>query len=537
VKARRGRGPATSESTELISSATGRVLLRIYSRLGPTYPTAAVAAQLTSGYPIAIGAILVLSLYSDAEIGQLAIFTACVIGLVALSHVVGVLRGRRDLAPVRRWLKGDRSPDATREAWEAAIALPGFYLRAPLPWLLGIAGPAAVAAYLTLDLTVAEAAAVFVGACVTVGYAAVLDYFSLEGMMRPVVADIARALPARAEAAAKGVSLKTKLLVALPFINVITGVIVATLTSRQQDDITELAVNILIASAVALTVSLLLVLRVTAAMLRPIGDLERAIEQVEGGRFDIGVPVTSGDEIGGLAAAFNRMAAGLAERERIREAFGTFVDPDVAEHILENPETAAGEEVEVTVMFLDVRGFTGFAERSPAPEVVETLNRLFAIVVPIVDRHEGQIDKFIGDGVMVVFGAPRPLPDHADRALAAACEIAAAVPKEFGDELQIGIGLNSGTVVAGTIGAEGRLNFSVIGDAVNVAARVEAATRETGDVVLLTESTRNLLQDPDRLERRGEVSLKGRSEPVVVYTPTDTPSADQLEPAERTASR
>ena len=361
-----------------------------------------------------------------------------------------------------------------------------------------------------------------------IGYAGVLDYFSLEGMMRPVVADIAAALPVRTGAEARGVSLRTKLLVALPIINVITGVVVAGLTSPE-GGIEALAVDVLIAIAVALSISLVLVLRVAANMLRPIGDLKRAIELVERGRLDIAVPVTSGDEIGDLAHAFNRMVAGLEERERIRDAFGTFVDREVAAHILDNPEALAGEEVEVTVLFCDVRGFTRFAENAPAPEVVQTLNDLFAIAVPIVAGHGGQVDKFVGDGLMAVFGAPRRLSDHADRALTSARQIAAAVEERFGDRLRIGIGLNSGHVVAGSIGASGRLEYSVIGDAVNVAARVESATRETGDTVLLTERTRELLADGAGLERRREVTLKGRSAPVVVYAPVE--SGDTTSPS------
>jgi class 3 adenylate cyclase len=314
------------------------------------------------------------------------------------------------------------------------------------------------------------------------------------------------------------VSLKTKLLIALPVINVITGVVVAGLTSPE-GGLEALAFDVLIAIAVALTISLLLILRVAANTLRPIGDLKRGIELVERGRLDIAVPVTAGDEIGDLAHAFNRMVSGLEERERIREAFGTFVDREVAAHILDRPEALAGEEVDVTVLFCDVRGFTRFAERAPAPDVVQTLNDLFAIAVPIVARHGGQVDKFVGDGLMAVFGTPRRLNDHADRALATACEIAVAVRERFGDSLEIGIGLNSGRVVAGSIGAAGRLEYSVIGDTVNVAARVEAATRDTGDVVLLTERTRELLHNAGGLELRREVELKGRSAPVVLYAP------------------
>jgi adenylate cyclase len=507
-----------TQSTELVSSFTGRILLRIYRRLGGAYPTVAVGWQLLSGYLITAAAIAVVNLYLDVGSGPLLRFSAFLAGLLTLVYAVGVLRGHSSLTPVRRWLRGQRDPVSTRHAWEAAITLPGFYLRTPFVLLLGVALPAALIGYLTFDLTIAETAALFAGVCVAIGYAGVLDYFSLEGMMRPVVADIAAALPVRTGAEARGVSLKTKLLVALPVINVITGVVVAGLTSPE-GGIEALAVDVLVAIAVALSISLVLVLRVAASMLRPIGDLKRAIELVESGRLHIAVPVTSGDEIGDLAHAFNRMVAGLEERERIRDAFGTFVDREVAAHILANPEALAGEDVEVTVLFCDVREFTRFAERAPAPEVVQTLNDLFAVAVPTVARHGGQVDKFVGDGLMAVFGAPRRLSDHADRALATACEIAAAVQERFGDRLQVGIGLNSGRVVAGSIGAAGRLEYSVIGDTVNVAARVEAATRQTGDAVLLTERTRALLRDDRALERRREVMLRGRSAPVVVYAP------------------
>jgi adenylate cyclase len=213
------------------------------------------------------------------------------------------------------------------------------------------------------------------------------------------------------------------------------------------------------------------------------------------------------------------MVAGLRERERIREAFGTYVDPEVAEHILENADAARGEEADVTVLFCDVRDFTGFAERSPPREVVSTLNSLFELAVPIVHKHGGHVDKFIGDGLLAVFGAPRPAADHADRALAAALEVCDAVPRELGDKLAIGVGLNSGRVISGSIGGAGRLDYSVIGDPVNVAARVEAATRETGDAILLSESTKDLLRDDYELSERPGIALKGKSEPVTLYAP------------------
>ncbi len=138
------------------------------------------------------------------------------------------------------------------------------------------------------------------------------------------------------------------------------------------------------------------------------------------GDLDVSVPVTTGDELGDLAASFNQMVEGLAERERIRDAFGTYLDKEVAEYILSEGFTEEGVEVEVSVLFCDVRGFTEFASGATPKQVVAALNALFEVIVPIIARHGGHVDKFEGDGLLAVFGAPEPFPDHADRALRAA---------------------------------------------------------------------------------------------------------------------
>jgi class 3 adenylate cyclase len=229
--------------------------------------------------------------------------------------------------------------------------------------------------------------------------------------------------------------------------------------------------------------------------------------------------VTSGDEVGQLARSFNEMLTGLEERERLRTAFGSYVSPDVAERVMAEGELLAGEDVEVTVMFVDIFGFTSFAERSTARETVTYLNDFFGLVVPIFEQHRGHANKFIGDGVLGVFGAPERMDDHAECGLSAAQAIAAAVERRYGDRLKVGIGLNSGPVSVGSVGGGGRLEFTVIGDTVNVAARVEQLTRETGDTVLLTEATRCLLDGDVPLEPRGEVTLKGKRDQVPVYAP------------------
>jgi adenylate cyclase len=172
------------------------------------------------------------------------------------------------------------------------------------------------------------------------------------------------------------------------------------------------------------------------------------------------------------------------------------------------------------LMFVDVCSFTAFAERLRPIEVVAALNRLFERIVPLVHRHGGHVDKYVGDGLLAVFGAPRRYADHADRALRAAFEIAEAVRDEFGTTLSVGVGLNSGPVVAGNVGGAGRLEFSVIGDAVNIAARVESATRQTGDSVLLTGQTLAFLDDDHgEFVARPGLSLKGKKAAVDIYAP------------------
>jgi class 3 adenylate cyclase len=169
-------------------------------------------------------------------------------------------------------------------------------------------------------------------------------------------------------------------------------------------------------------------------------------------------------------------------------------------------------------MFCDVVDFTRFASGADAREVVGALNALFDVVVPVIAAEGGHIDKFEGDGLMAVFGAPEPAPDHAARAVRAALEIDRRINREGeGGPFQLGIGLNTGRVIAGSVGGGGRLNFSVIGDAVNVASRVQATTRLTGDAILMTNATRSQLPDSLAVLSRGAHELKGVDHPVELF--------------------
>jgi adenylate cyclase len=289
----------------------------------------------------------------------------------------------------------------------------------------------------------------------------------------------------------------------------------------------DLGWDVTVAVAVAFSLSLGLTVLLTRSVVDQIDALREGTAQVTGGDLNARVPVLTTDETGDLAASFNAMVAGLSERERLREAFGAFVDPQVVQRVMEAGTTdLEGEEVEVSVLFLDIRGFTALAERSGAREVVQRLNVFYGHVVPVLERHGGHANKFVGDGLLGVFGAPKRLPDHADRAVLAALDIVLTVRDVYGETLRVSVGVNSGPVLAGTIGGGGHVEFTVIGDAVNTAARVEEVTRETGDDVLVTEATRALLTLPFRgFDERPTVALKGKSERVRLYAPSDAAAA------------
>jgi adenylate cyclase len=253
--------------------------------------------------------------------------------------------------------------------------------------------------------------------------------------------------------------------------------------------------------------------------MRPIRDLAEATERIAAGDYGQRVPVVQDDDLGALAASFNRMQAGLAERQRLQSAFGTYVDPVLAARLLEQGDDVfTGERREVTVMFIDIRDFTPFAEANTAEDTVARLNALFAIVVPAVVDAGGHVNRFLGDGAMAVFGAPNDLVDHADAAVSAAVLIQRLVAERFGGELRIGIGINTGKVIAGTIGHGAHLEFSLIGDTTNVAARVEQLTKTTGDAILLAEQTVGALNPrPPGLIDRGAHALKGKSATTQVF--------------------
>jgi len=500
---------------------------RAYRRLGRHYPTAFVALELQAGFLVTAGTVLLLSFYYDGSAGEFALILAVTLGLTAVSLLYGFLRIRPMLAPLRAWLSGERDPDSTAAAWATAVSLPVNVVRVEmlLP-IVAVIVPGCVTAILVLDLPWTAIFPLLGASLVAVGYGTILHYLTIEAGMRPVLVDINHAVAPRFRTPVRPVSLRFRLLATLPMINVITGLVVAAITGSSSSGDPSLAVAVLVAIGVATTISLELTVLLSRSILIPLADLRRATDAVRRGDFDVAVAVTTADEIGELASSFNQMVGGLRERERIREAFGTYLDKEVADYILSKDFDESGFEAEVTILFCDVRDFTAFAVDAEARELVASLNELFAVVVPVIAAHGGHVDKFEGDGLMAVFGAPEGFTDHAERAVRAALELDRRVNGAGeGGPLEIGVGLNTGRVVAGSVGGGGRLNFSVIGEAVNVAARVEAATRETGDPVLMTAATRDRLGPGFAAAARGRHELKGLERPVELFAPAVTRAA------------
>ncbi len=500
---------------------------RLYRRFGAGYFVFFLFFEVLSSATVTAGTIGLFTLYEEVDGEQFVrILTISLIATGAsLTYVL--VKAAKKLRPVIQWVKQGRPEELALDAWRAAVTAPRRTV-VEAGWQPFVLISLAISVFFTVDFNLAwySAPILFAGAAVAVGYATVLNFFAAELALRPIVRDIVQQLPPDFETVEHGVPLRWKLVGALPLINVITGVVVAGLSRDSVGTLQELGLDVLVAVGVAFTLSFELTILLSKSILDPIDELTQATQRLRAGDLSVRVPVTSADEVGVLAGNFNRAVSGLQEREALREAFGSYVDPGIAERVLKEGELLEGEEVEVSILFVDIREFTAFAERSSAREVVTLLNRFFDVVVPVLMKHGGHANKFVGDGLLGVFGAPERHRDHADRALAAACEIARVVEREFGDEVRIGVGVNSGPVMAGSIGGGGRLEFTVIGDAVNVAARIEAATRETGDTVLITEATRCLLEHTSaELAPRGEIELKGVSEPVPVHAPERVRSA------------
>lgn len=498
-----------------------RIFRRIYAWMGPRYPRFALWSQMQVAHVVVLAGVGMLTVYQPLGDHFWRVLLVAEV-LLLIENAIAYRVVSKMLRPADSWLRGNRSPAAAAQAWRTLAALPSRMTRkwrfVPL-----FSSVIPFSAFTTIDLGLPWHSFLFMvaGGLVAVIYGLFLRFLAHELALRPVIEAISHDLPDDFELGEAGISLRTRLLLALPMLNIIAGVVVAGLSTTGTASLSDLGIDVAVAVIVAFTVSLELTVLLARSIVDPVAQLQRMADRIRAGDLSARVPVASTDETGRLAQSFNEAVAGLAERERLREAFGVYVDPDVAERVLAEGVALEGEEVDVSVLFLDVRGFTALAERAGAREVVGRLNALFEEVVPCVTAHGGHANKFVGDGLLAVFGAPDRLPDHADRALHAAVAITEHVRACFPGELDIGIGANSGQVIAGSVGGGSRYEFTVIGDPVNTAARVEEATRVTGDAILVTGALRDRLRDEHDVEwdERVNVALKGKAEPVTLYAP------------------
>ncbi len=488
-----------------------------WDRFGARHRLAGLAVVLPAGIPI----YLFWSFLIVAVEGSRHYVEAAVVTLVALLvlNVYAAFAGRKRYRPVEQWVAGHDVDRATalkatysfarsavsQTLWMAAIC---FALMSVIVGAIAGAGGPRLAQYGVL------------GAAVGIATYLIGVHSMLEATARPARVAIAGdtgigdSLP-RARPTIAAWSNTTVLGTAFVF-SVDSAMLVAAIVGASPHPILFLGIG----SALTVGFGIPLVVGVGfSPSMRPIRDLAEGTERVAVGDYSRRVPVVQDDDLGVLTASFNRMQAGLAERQRLQAAFGTYVDPALAARLLEQGDDVfTGERREVTVMFVDIRDFTPFAEAHTAEDTVARLNALFDIVVPAVVDAGGHVNKFLGDGAMAVFGAPNDLADHADAAVTAAVQIHRLVAQRFGGELRIGIGINTGVVIAGTIGGGAHLEFSLIGDTTNMAARVEELTKITGDAILLTDQTVDaLVFRPPGLVDRGAHAVKGKSAPAKVF--------------------
>jgi adenylate cyclase len=360
------------------------------------------------------------------------------------------------------------------------------------------------------------------GAVFAVGIAGLvvcaIAYLFTEFALRPIAA---RALQGRASADEMGAGVQRRMLLfwGLGTAAPVLGLVVASIAAVSRDDtsIVRLASTALGLAAVVLLFGALVTVLNARAVVTPIVAVQEALERVKEGDLDVEVRVDDGTELGLLQSGFNEMVQGLREREQIRDLFGRHVGQAVAKAATDGNVELGGETRTVSVLMIDLIGSTTYATtRSPA-DVVAMLNRFFAVIVEEVDGHGGLVNKFMGDAVLAIFGAPTDLDDHAGAALATARRIAERLADEV-PEIGAGIGVSTGQAVAGNVGHRSRFEYTVIGDAVNAAARLTELAKDVDGHVLVAAAS---VTSADEQERRhwtpdGSPVLRGRSE----QTPT-----------------
>jgi adenylate cyclase len=281
------------------------------------------------------------------------------------------------------------------------------------------------------------------------------------------------------------------------------------------------------AMLVALAIALVIALFLSRLATRPIEQISRTINRIGQGDLQAHVDLPGNDEFGQLGQAVNDMAAALRDRELLKGALARYLSYQVAENIIRSgsmPELK-GERRKVTILFLDIRNFTLMADNLAPEQVVDVLNQFFGKMIDVIFRHKGSLDKFTGDGLMAIFGAPIDDQEQELHAAAAALDMQTELEKlrhlwrtKGRDHLRIGMGINTGIAVVGNIGSPQRMDYTAIGDTVNLASRLESATKDHGVSILISEQTHVAIKRLLPTRYVATLQVRGRSTPEPVYT-------------------
>ena len=474
------------------------------------------AVDLASAYVLAVisaSAILTpLRGHTSADFAEKnAIAVVVLVVLGTISVVVGSVL---TLAPTLRWFVAGDEP--TKDQRDAAMKLPGrqsgilfaaWGACGAIMMLLNRAGGAALLFPILFGVLLGGPAAAGTGLLLA------------QRTLRPIIS--AATLGREPRLSVPGVFARLVLLwflcSALP-IGVIATFVVLRSNGWVVQKSASLDVPVLVVSIAALVLGLPTMILTSRSIADPVGEVVDAMAEVEHGHIGTYVGAYERSQIGRLQTGFNRMVAGLAERDRLRDLFGRYVGTDVARRAIEEGAVLSGDVVEAAVLFIDLAGSTRLAESRPPQEVAEVLNDFFRIVVGAVDEHQGLINKFAGDAALAVFGAPLRMSEPASAALATARALGTQLRQL---PLDFGIGVSAGRVFAGNIGAENRYEYTVIGDAVNEAARLADLAKTSDRRILCSAAAIDRADDAER-ERWAEcysTVLRGRSEATHVSAP------------------
>ncbi|MEZ4450606.1 MAG: adenylate/guanylate cyclase domain-containing protein [Nannocystaceae bacterium] len=462
----------------------------------------------------------------------LAFFLGSLTVAVLISIVAVYAAHRRFSGRLHRWLEGP-GDEVDLKAWYQALNYPVKISVAIAASALGV-----IALVALVTGIVAESLTIGLHIAVGGGLAAILDaifaWLYTDHRMREVSQAIAARNPLLPVAGPGIISLGlgAKMAIVIVGVAVVGATVAGTLAYRgaalavETGDLSGLAWRIFGVTVAGLAVTLSGCLLVARSITGPLEDLTQMLAGLIPERYCHRALPSDSDEAGQLMAAVNQMLGGLEEREFIKDAFGRYVTRQVSEVILQGGLNLGGELVEVSVLMSDIRDFTPMTERLPPRQLVRLLNRYFGEMVEECLEQGGMIDKFVGDAIMVVFGAPAHLPPEVSALRAARAALGmrrrlAALNAQFEEEglptLRTGIGVHTGEAIAGNIGAPQRLDYTVIGDSVNVAARLETACKETGHGLLISEATQRLLRGRAIVGEGIDVQLKGKSRSYRLY--------------------